>query len=191
MKFETYRPENLEFDVAHDGSPVPENLGIFETAEDATTHMEKNFSTTNQALTVNRFMDNFEKSELRKQVTDILENRMPSLEQDLRDACEAYNIAKKEKEDAAGMVTAYVNEAKAKSVEVKNGVKEMRLDELSTWKLPYKSKFYFFTYIDKQVRLVKISEMTELDKQELFSQGNINAEIFENGEITTQKGKKK
>ena len=111
MKIENYRPENVEFDVAHDGSPVPENLGIFESAELATEHMERTFSTTNQALTVNRFMDNFEKTEIRKKVTDILENRMPTLEQDLRDACEAYNIAKKEKEEAAGMVTAYVNEA--------------------------------------------------------------------------------
>jgi hypothetical protein len=33
MRDENYRPANIEFDVAHDGTPVPMTFGEFATAE--------------------------------------------------------------------------------------------------------------------------------------------------------------
>jgi ElaB/YqjD/DUF883 family membrane-anchored ribosome-binding protein len=192
MKNETtYRPATIEFAVTIDETPVPENIGGFETADEALIFMQKNFFSTNQAITVNRFMDNFEKSELRKKYNEILENIMPVIEQLARDAVEEFNDAKKKKEDAIETVNVYTNQAKAIAVEVKRGLVDMQLDELFTWKLPYKGRYYFFTYIDKNIRLVKISDMTESEKTELFSQGKINEEIFENGEASKKIGKKK
>ncbi len=186
-----YRPAHIEFDVATDGSPVPESLGQFETADEVVLHMQKTYFSTNQGITVNRFMDNFEKSELRKHYNDILENMLPKFEQEMRNAIDAFNHAKTEKENAIGMVESYVNEAKATAVEVKRGLVDMQLDELFTWKLPYKGRFYFFTYIDKVVRLVRIKDMLESEKEELFSQGKINEDVFDNGQIEPQTGKKK
>ena len=191
MEKSNYRPAHIEFDVATDGSPVPEMLGTFETADEVILHMQKNFFSTNQSITVNRFMDNFEKSELRKHYNDILENMLPKFEQEARNAINAFNQAKTEKENAIGMVESYVNEAKATAVEVKRGLVDMQLDELFTWKLPYKGRFYFFTYIDKVVRLVKIKDMLDSEKEELFSQGKINEDVFDNGQIEPQTGKKK
>ena len=174
-----YRPVYVEFDVATDGTPVPENLGTFETADEAVVFMEKKFFSTNQAILVNRFMDNFEKSEIRKKVTDILENMMPTLEANAREASEEFNEAKVRKEKAIETVNAFTNQAKALAVEVKRGLVDMNLDELFTWKLPYKGRYYYFTFIDKSIRLVRISDMTDSEKTELFSQGKINEESFE------------
>ena len=191
QKAQGYRPAIIEFDVAPDGTTVPEKIGTFESADDAVLFMQKNFFAFNQAVTVNRHMDNFEKSELRKKVTDILENIMPVQDQRLGDAVDEFNTAKSKKEDAIEAVNTYTNEAKAISVEVKRGLKEMKLDELFTWKVPYKGRYYYFTYIDKEVRLVKISDMTETEKTELFSQGKINEEVFDDGKVKSQTGKKK
>ena len=88
-------------------------------------------------------MDNFEKSELRKAYNDIMENLLPKHEQDMRNAVEAYNHAKTAKDNAVQLVQAYINEARATAEEVKRGVVEMELDELFTWKLPYKGRYYF------------------------------------------------
>jgi hypothetical protein len=191
MEKPDYRPAHIEFDVAPDGSPVPESLGNFENADECLLFMQKNFFSTNTGLTVNRFMDNFEKAELRKQYNDILENVLPKFEQEMRNAIDEFNHAKTNKDNAIEMVSAYINEAKAIAVEVKRGLIDMKLDELFTWKLPYKNRFYYFTFIDNQVRLVRISDMTDHEKTELFSQGKVNEEIFDNGEVKPQAGEKK
>ena len=188
---ENYRPAYIEFDVAPDGTPVPESLGTFNDSDECLMFMQKNFFSTNTGLTVNRFMDNFEKSELRKKTNDILENVLPKFEQEMRDAIDEFNHAKVKKDNAIEMVNAYVNEAKAIAIEVKRGLVDMKLDELFTWKLPYKNRFYYFTFIDNQVRLVRISDMTDHEKTELFSQGKVNEEIFDNGEVKPQAGEKK
>lgn len=185
MKTEDYRPAHIEFMVTPDASPIPESLGEFATDQEAIEFMQKNFFSTNQGITVARFMDNFEKSELRKEYNDIMENMLPKYEQDMRNAIDAYNHAKVAKENAIQLVQASINEAKAIAQEVKRGLKEMQLDENFTWKLPYKGRFYFFTFIDKAVRLVRISDMYETEKTELFSQGKINEDAFD-GDVTSK-----
>lgn len=188
MKVENYRPAHIEFDVAHDGTNVPENLGVFNDADEAMIFMNKEFFTTNQGVTVARFMDNFEKNEIRKKVNDILENRLPDLEQKAREAVEEYNAAKLNRDNAIGMVNSYTNEAKQLAIEVKRGVVEIKLDEQFTWKLPYKGRYYWFTFIDNSIRLVKITDMSSSEKQELFSQGKVNEEVFDHGKTTAPSG---
>jgi len=48
MKEENYRPATIEFDVAHDGSNVPESFGEFETAEAAMKFLGTNFTSINR-----------------------------------------------------------------------------------------------------------------------------------------------
>lgn len=190
QKLENYRPAHIEFTVSPDETPVPENLGKFDNSDDAVLFMQKNFFSLNAGITVNRHMDNFEKNELRKKYNEILEDLLPKFEQELRDAMQEYNAAKAVKENAIEQVNVYTNQAKATAVEVKRGLVEMQLDELFTWKIPYKGRYYFFTFIDNEIRLVRISDMTENEKSELFAQGKINEEYFD-GTTATQKGKKK
>lgn len=190
QKIENYRPSHIEFTVSTDETSVPDNLGKFDNADEAVLFMQKNFFSLNTGLTVSRHMDNFEKNELRKKYNEILEDLLPKFEQELRNAVQEYNAAKSVKENALEQVNVYTNQAKATAVEVKRGLIEMKLDELFTWKIPYKGRYYFFTFIDNEIRLVRISDMTESEKTELFSQGKINEDFFD-GTTSTQKGKKK
>lgn len=62
MRDENYRPANIEFDVAPDGSNVPMTFGEFATAEEAAKFLGNNLTAINQAITVARHMDMKEKN---------------------------------------------------------------------------------------------------------------------------------
>ena len=87
---------------------------------------------------------------------------------------------------------------------------EMKLDDSMTFKVPFKGRFYVYTYIDKMVRLVAIRDIPEHEKGELFSQSASNEQFIDtqfnvdneaeelksktkgpSGKAATQKGKKK
>lgn len=173
-----YRPVIIEFDVANNGL-VPDNLGNFETMQKASDFIGLNFTGINQKITVFRFMDNFEKSEMRKDYNDLLENKIPILEKELMKAHAAFAEAKKILEDAKESVSATINEAKSLAYEVKRGVKDITLDDLYTWKIPYNGQFYFYTFIDGSIKLVKISDIPESEKTEIFNAMEKNHEYFE------------
>lgn len=138
MRDENYRPVSIEFDVAHDGSNVPETLGEFQTADDATKFLAKNFTSINQAITVSRHMDQKEKIDIRREYNDILENKLPIYEREYSIATSEFNEAKRKLSDATEMVNATVSEAKSLAKEVKRGLVDMRLDDLFTSRIPYR-----------------------------------------------------
>jgi len=176
-KSEDYRPAYIEFDVATDGSLMPENFGSFDSAEEAAKFMGGNMVVINQSLTVNRHMDNFEKKELRENYNHLLENVLPVNENNLSLATSRLSDAKKVHADAVAMVDATLAETKIIAAEVKRGLKEITLDDSMTYKIPYKGRFYIYTYIDKTVRLVAIRNIPEHERGELFSQSASN-EVF-------------
>lgn len=173
-----YRPAIIEFDVANNGL-VPDNLGSFKTSQLASDFIGLNLTVINQKITVFRFMDNFEKSEMRKEYNDLLENKIPILEKELMKAHSAYTEAKKVLEDAKESVSATINETKSLAYEVKRGVKDITLDDINTWKVPYNGQFYFYTFIDGAIKLIKISDIPESEKNEIFNEMNKNTEYFE------------
>jgi hypothetical protein len=166
---ENYRPAVIEFDVAHDGSNVPETLGEFPTAEDAAKFIGKNLIVVNQALTVSRHMDNKEKNDLRREYADILENILPVHAKDLSRAENELAEAKKRQKAAEELYNGTVTQAKQMAAEVKRGLVEVRLDELFTYRVTYKGRYYFFTYMDKQLKLAAIRDIPEFEKTELWN----------------------
>lgn len=184
---ETYRPANIDFDVAHDGTNIPETLGEFETAEDATKFLGTNFTTINQALTVARHMDIKEKTDMRREYNDLLENILPGRERELSITTSTFNGAKSEMENAKEMVNATVTQVRSLAKECKRGLVDMRLDGLYTCRLPYRGRYYFYTYIDKQLKLCKIQDIPEREKAELWNKMAANEEKIDKmfgGEIT-------
>lgn len=169
MKDEFYRPAIIEFDVALDGSNVPETLGEFPTAEDAAKYIGANLIVINQALTVSRHMDNKEKNDLRREYSDILENILPVHAKDLSRAENQLAEAKKMQKAAEELYNGTVTQAKQMAAEVKRGLVEMRLDELYTYRVTYKGRYYHFTYIDKQLKLCMIRDIPEFEKTELWN----------------------
>lgn len=187
-----YRPKYIEFDVALDDSVMPLSMGNFETADEAQKFIMGNLTAVNQSLTVARHMDNFEKSELRNQYHDLLENQLPRYEREYSDKAQIANEAKKEEKEASERVNATLTEAKILAKEVKRGTKEMRLDDMYTYRVPYHGKYYYYSYIDQQVRLVAIRDIQEHEKSEIWNGMAANEEFLEkqfgNAEVEAQEG---
>lgn len=197
MKDEDYRPAVIEFDFAHDGSIMPHSLGTFENAEEAQKFFSGNFVVFNTPITVNRLMDFKEKSEIRKEYNELLESELPKFEKALSEASSEFTQAKQKKENCVEMVNATVNEARALAIEVKRGLVEMRLDDLFTYRLPYKDKYYYYTYIDQQLKLCAIREIPEHERTDIYNAMSENDKMVEehfpksDEETQAQEGKKK
>lgn len=175
-----YRPANIEFDVAHDGSLMPENFGNFEN-EQSVFKFLANMSAINQAITVNRHMDTKEKQMIRLDYAQVLEDKLPMLEKEQQRRMAELAEAKAKDKEATESVNAAVREARDLAHIVKKGVKEIRLDDKYTVRIPYYGKYYFYTYIDKQLKLCKISDIPESEKNEIFNvMGENNAFIDAN-----------
>lgn len=174
---ESYRPANIEFNT--DGGSVPMNLGIiFPDQTAANLFIAKNFIAMNTKVRAQRFMDNFEKNEIRKEYQDLLEQKIPLLERELMKAKSAFDEAKKHYADATEYVSASTNEAKALAVEVRRGVTEMELDDMTTWRVPIGDRYYYFTYIDQQIKLCKVQDIPFHERQEIFNAMTKNEEFI-------------
>jgi hypothetical protein len=176
MEKEFYRPENIEFNVTIDGSEMPEILGEFEDADEAIKFIGVNFTAINSGITVARHMDAREKQEMRKEYSEIMENSVPVYEKQLSDAETNLTNAKKLQKSAEEAYNFIISEAKSLANEVKRGLKDMVLDEKYTYRIAFKGRFYFFTYIDKKLKLCYIRDISESEKTEIWSQmaGNEN-----------------
>lgn len=178
---EFYRPAYIEFDVANSYQFIPDTLGKFENAQQATEFIAKNLTATNSKMAANRFMDNFEKNELRKSYQAILEDKVPLVERELANATIELENAKKAHKDSTEYYNATINEARSIANEVKKGIKKMELDQQFTWRVPYDGKYFFYTYIDKQLKLCKVQEIPEHEKMDLFNSMHNNDLFFREG----------
>lgn len=179
QKEDDYRPAKIQFDVAPDGTFMPETFGTYESAEEASKFIGGNFVSSNHSITVNRHMDHVEKKLLREQYENVLENILPVNEKKHVDAANELAEAKRKEKDAIETVNATITEVKYLSQEVKRGLKEMRLDENFTHKIPYKGRFYFYSYIDKEIILVKIQDIPEHEKGEIFNEASANEQFID------------
>lgn len=180
MENEDYRPKTIVFDVAQDETVMPETLGEFKKHEDAVKFLaDAKLTTINQSLTVSRHMDAVEKKEIREQYMDVLENVLPRLEKDHSIKTQALNEAKRAEKDANEMVNASISETKILAKDVKRGLKSINLDDVYTFRIPYKSRYYFYTWIDGELKLVKISDIPEHEKTEIWNAMAANEEFIE------------
>ena len=182
---ENYRPSNVEFDVAN-SSIVPDQLGRYETADEACSFMHKHLLAINQKITVCRFMDNYEKTNIRKEYNDLFENKIPMLEKELQKAKSVLDAAKKDFADAIERVSATTNEGKALAMDVKRGIKDICLDDQFTWRVPFNGTYYFFTYMDNVIKLCKTQIIPESEKMDIFSASVKNEDFFHNNEVAPE-----
>ena len=195
MRDPNYRPANIEFDVASDGTNIPETFGEFESADEAAKFIGSTFIAINNGMTVARHMDIKEKTELRKEYSDVLENLLPAREMELIIATQEHNTAKDHMTDCKEVVNATITQVKSLATEVKRGLVDMSLDPLFTWRIPYRGRYYFYTYMDKQIKLCAIRDIPEYEKGDIWNAMATNDEIIEtnfmNGKTEPQAGKKK
>jgi hypothetical protein len=179
MKDLFYKPAHIEFQVAHDGSNMPESFGKFETPEDMAKFLGANIIALNQALTANRHMDQKEKTELREELVDLMENIVPIFEKKLYDAEVALADAKKGLKDAEERYGSEIAKAKELASTAKRGLLEINLDEKYTFRIAYNGKYYFYTWIDGVLRLCLIRNIPEFEKQDLYNAMASNEEYID------------
>lgn len=189
MKDDFYRPAHIEFNVAHDGSNVPEMLGKFETVEDMTKFVHSNLTAMNQRLMISRYLDNKEKRELQEQYSELLENIVPVYEKNLKDAELNLQLAKENLKDAQEWYNSEIAKVKELAGEKKRGLRDMELDDKFTFRVPYNGYYYFFTWIDKELRLCLIRSIPEMEKQDLYNSMAANEEFIDK-EYAPKKAKK-
>ena len=189
MKNEFYRPAHIEFQVAHDGSNMPESLGIYETAEEMAKFIGGKLTAVNQPLTASRHMDSKEKIDIREEYSDLLENIVPVFEKKWSDAEHAMADAKKALKDAEENYNAEITQTKDLARMVKRGIIEMDLDEKYTFRIAYRGSYYFYTWIDKNLRLCQIRPIPEPERQDLYNAMSGNEEFIDKN-YTKSEGKK-
>jgi len=172
-----YRPANLEFDFPNN-TIVPDDLGTFETAKEVALFVHDNMTAVCKQLTVLRLMDHVEKQELRKEYQDLLEQKLPMQQKDLQKATNEYEEAKKKLSEAKTSVSATMTEIQLLGVQVKRGEKEMTLDEQFTYQVPFENQYMYFSYLDKRLRLVKIKDIPEQEKQDIWAKMSVNDAFF-------------
>jgi hypothetical protein len=179
MKDEFYRPAVIEFEVSTDGTNIPKSFGSFEEWDDAVKFLGTNLTSINQPLTVNRFLDQKEKTSLRIEYQGILENLVPEFEKALSNAENELAAVKKKQKDALEAYNATINNARNLAYKVKKGLQEMNLDDKYTSRIAYKGRYYFFTYIDKELKLCKIKDIPEHEKTEIWNAMAGNEEFID------------
>lgn len=195
METTDYRPQTIEFNVSTDDTIMPLTMGEFPEHDEVEKFIADNkIVTINQALTVSRYMDMIEKNDIRHRYNDLLENILPHLESLHSEAAKIFREAKEEEKMASERVNATVSEAKILAKDVKRGLKDMRVDDIYTHRVPFKGRYYFYTYIDKQLKLCRISDIPDHEKNEIWNVMTANEEAltkaFGDGETQTQEGEK-
>lgn len=195
METVDYRPEIIEFNVSTDDTIMPLSLGEFPEHDEVEKFIADNkIVTINQAITVNRHMDTVEKNNIRQRYNDLLENILPRLEALHSEATTVLREAKEDEKNASERVSATLTEAKILAKDVKRGLKEMRLDDLFTHRIPFKGRYYYYTYIDKRMKLCRITDIPDHEKNEVWNVMTANDEaltkVFGDGQTQTQEGKK-
>jgi hypothetical protein len=170
MNNENYRPAKIEFNVVEDGSNIPPTFGNFATTEEAGKFMAGNMTCINKQMRVARWMDELEKNNLRRDYSELLENLLPVFEKELSQAENALSEAKKKQKSAEDAYTSAVDRAKNMAAEVKRGLKPIDLEAKHTFQVPYKGRYYYFTWIDKQMNLCHVADIPEYEKSDLFNQ---------------------
>jgi len=184
-KEEFYRPAVIEFKQPLDESMMPESLGSFDTPEEMAKFIGGNLTAVNQPVTVMRYMDLKEKKEIQEKYSELLENIVPIYKEKLYEARLSLANAKEALKEAEERYNAEMATVQELATEKKRGLREMNLDEKYTFRLPYREKYYFYTWIDKVLKLCLIKNIPEYEKQDLFNAMGSNEEWIEKNFSTT------
>lgn len=176
-KVEDYRPDEIEFTT--ESNLVPNQLGQFESEEDARVFMAENLLSVQTKLTAERFMDQFEIEQIREMYSEELEDTLPVLKEDLFKKMEDLERAKQIKKEAEEMVNASLNQIQQLAKEVNERVTEIELDPANTWEVIYDGKRYYYAFIDGILKLAKVADIPIYEMADLISTSEKNARYFE------------
>lgn len=172
-----YRPEIIEFTA--NSKIVPNSLGKFKNADEARKFISENLLGINTKVSTTRKIDFVEIEFLREQYSNELETDLPALKQKYDEKHSELETAKKNEKDAKEMVSASLNKIQQLANEVNDGTTEINLDPEFTWEIAYNGKRFYYTFMDNEIKLAKVTDIASYEADDLISTSERNARYFE------------
>ncbi|MGV3695530.1 hypothetical protein [Flavobacterium sp.] len=172
-----YLPAVIEFTAKT--VEVPDNLGAFETPEDVQKFMSENFVAMSEQVETDRLIDDFEKEHIRDEYIKELEDRLPEYQERYLERAKETEQAKDAEKMAKESVNASLNKVETLAREVKKGTTEINLDAAVTYKVPHNGSYFFYTYIDGQLKLAKVKKIPDHELGDLFNSSERNKTYFD------------
>lgn len=170
-----YEPEELQFvlpEVVKDTFPLELTFGNAENEKEIIKAVNEHFNVMfpENELAM-RYMDNFEKDEIRKKYCELVEKELPSAEAELLSAKEEAKRLKADAEEALNSVSRQIKDYAAKVTE---GTKEKKLPPTKTFRIALNGYYLFYSVINGRVLLVKAEKISSYDKSSLWAQEDRN-----------------
>ena len=143
-----YEPEELQFvlpEVVKDTFPLELTFGNAENEKEIIKAVNEHFNVMfpENELAM-RYMDNFEKDEIRKKYCELVEKELPSAEAELLSAKEEAKRLKADAEEALNSVSRQIKDYAAKVTE---GTKEKKLPPTKTFRIALNGYYLFYSVI--------------------------------------------
>ena len=170
-----YEPEELQFvlpEVVKDTFPLELTFGNAENEKEIIKAVNEHFNVMfpENELAM-RYMDNFEKDEIRKKYCELVEKELPSAEAELLSAKLEAKRLKADAEEALNSVSRQIKDYAAKVTE---GTKEKKLPPTRTFRIALNGYYLFYSVINGRVLLVKTEKISSYDKSSLWAQEDRN-----------------
>ncbi|MCB0376535.1 MAG: hypothetical protein KDD04_11495 [Sinomicrobium sp.] len=178
---EDYQPKEIVFTL--ENTNVPRSLGKFGSEEEAAAFMKENFLAMQTRYTASRYMDQVETEILRDEYRTELEEVLPELRAEHLTRMEELEMAKENEKIAKEAVFKSINKVQELADKVREGVTEMALDFVNTWKLIYNGKKYFYTYMNGELKLAGVQDVSAYEINELTGNSEKNKTFFEEREL--------
>ena len=161
-----YRPDEIDFVLSDE---VKERFGevlhLFDGADDVEKVIDKVNEYFNAEFPTNevarRFIDEYEKQNIREEYNQIVEEELPVAEAEQLDAIDRAKRIKKEADDNLLSVRNRIKELAAR---VTDGKEDFKLSSKNTFRIALAGHYLTFSWVDGRVVLAKASKVPDWDK---------------------------
>lgn len=173
----SYIPSHIEVVIPKVYGKLPHVL--FQGAqslEEVQKTLHKKFITTNEKIKVYRKLDNYEVKFLRDNYSQLLENKLPIVKEQLAIIEEDTKRVVKEAKDRLVACETQIQDLVS---QVRDGKKEITLEQNQCYRIPACGHYLFFAWLNDEFSLVRVEKIPEWDANKIFSQGEQNVEAFQ------------
>ena len=176
-----YCPAEVRFVLSDEAKEkFADVLTIFSGADDVEKVIEKVNEYFNAEFPTNvvarRWMDEFEKMNIREEYNQIVENEQPDAERELDAAIAEAKRIKKDAEDALLAVNKRIKELAAR---VKDGKEDYKLSSKNTFRIALNGYYLTFSWVDGEVKLAVVEKIPNWDKDKIWAQEDRNRKGME------------
>ena len=176
-----YRPDEIDFVLSDE---VKERFGevlhLFDGADDVEKVIDKVNEYFNAEFPTNevaqRFIDEYDKQNIREEYNQIVEEELPVAEAEQLDAIDRAKRIKKEADDNLLSVRNRIKELAAR---VTDGKEDIKLSSKNTFRIALAGHYLTFSWVDGRVVLAKASKVPDWDKDKIWAQEDRNRKGME------------